>query len=244
MTLHAVTDDDLYRGYEEWKGWRGAFNASEADTRYFATELAGMPVGGRRVLEIGFGNGSFLAWAKAQGAIVAGTETHAAIIDAARTKGFDAHPADLGALLVAARCFDLVVAFDVLEHWDMQTLITNLNQIHALLDVGGTLLARFPNGQSPFGRLHQYGDITHRSVLSASSIGQLAQMTGFEVVRVANAARVPARLDPWSLLKFRWRCWRRARLERAIGRLYETGRLPFDLNLTAVLRKAGPLTPT
>lgn len=229
---------NLYGGYTEWKEWRGDFRASARESRYFAAELASTPLAGRRVLEIGFGDGAFLAWAKAQGADIAGTETQAPLIAAARAKGFEAYPADLDALLAAGRRFDLVVAFDVIEHWDMQTLIANLKQIHALLDAGGLLLARFPNGQSPFGRVYQYGDITHRSVLSASSIGQVAQLTGFDVVRVGNAARVPARLDPWTVLKFHWRRFRRARIERVIGKLYGTGRLAFDLNLTAVLRKA------
>ena len=233
---------DLYSGYTNWKQWRGDFSANAHQSRYFAAELAGVPLGGRRVLEIGFGDGAFLAWAKAQGAVIAGTETHASIIDAARARGFDAHPADLDVLLAACRRFDLVVAFDVIEHWDMQTLIANLKRIQALLDDGGLLLARFPNGQSPFGRVHQYGDITHKSVLSVSSITQLAQMSGFDVVRVGNAARVPARLDPWTLLKFHWRRFRRARIERVIGKLYGTGRLAFDLNLTVVLRKAPPHT--
>jgi len=239
--MNDTRNADLYAGYADWKQWQGDCTASDGDARCFAAEFADVvALRGKRVLEIGFGNGRFLAWAKAQGASVAGTEIHDGLIAWAREKGFDALPASLEALVAAQRRFDVVVAFDVFEHWSKQELIANLQHVRALLDDGGVLLARFPNGQSPFGRLHQYGDITHQTVLSSSAVEQLAGMTGFAVVHVRNAQRVPARGDAWSVLKFRWRRWRRGRIERALGKLYGYGRLPLDPNLTAVLRKAAP----
>lgn len=238
MSTPAMADSNLYCGYADWKGWQGEFTASDRDERYFAAEFAALPVvAGQSVLEIGFGNGAFLAWARARGASVVGTEADAAMVAAARAKGFDAYPADLDALRAAGRRFDLVAAFDVLEHWDKQTLIANLGAIRALLNPGGSLLARFPNGHSPFGRLHQYGDLTHQTVLSATSIRQLAQMTGFVVTDVRNAARVPAKRGWWSALKNAWRKLRCARTEIAFGKLYQVGRLPLDPNLVAVLQR-------
>jgi 2-polyprenyl-3-methyl-5-hydroxy-6-metoxy-1,4-benzoquinol methylase len=227
----------LYREYAAWKDWHGDFVASDRESRYFAAELKGVPLASRRVLEIGFGNGSFLAWAKAQGASVTGTEIDQGLLAHAREKGFDVRPAALDELSRSGAQFDLVAAFDVLEHWDKQSLITNLQYIAAMLAPAGLLLARFPNGQSPFGRVHQYGDITHQIVLSSSSIAQLAQIAGFEVVRVDNACSVPVRTDWWSVHKHGWRKRRRARIEVMLGKLYGVGRLPLDPNLTAVLRK-------
>jgi 2-polyprenyl-3-methyl-5-hydroxy-6-metoxy-1,4-benzoquinol methylase len=230
----------LYSGYAGWKRWHGEFAPSDRETRYFAAELADIPLAGKRVLEIGFGNGSFLAWAKAQGADVVGTEIDAAMIGRARAKGYDARPASLELLTTASQRFDLVAAFDVFEHWDKPTLVASLRQIAALLRSDGLLLARFPNGQSPFGRVHQYGDLTHQTVLSASSVAQLAHLTGFTVVRVSNACAVPLRRDFFTLLKHHWRRLRRARIERWIGKLYGVGRLALDPNLVALLRKSGP----
>ena len=227
----------LYSGYADWKNWRGEFAPSDREARYFAAELADVPLAGKRVLEIGFGNGSFLAWAKALGAEVVGTEIDAVMIEHARARGFDARPASLEALLMANERFDLVVAFDVFEHWDKPTLVASLTQFAGLLHAGGQVLARFPNGQSPFGRVHQYGDLTHQTVLSASSILQLAKMTDFAVVRVGNACSVPLRRDFFSLLKHHWRRWRRTRIERWIGKLYGFGRLALDPNLVVLLRK-------
>ena len=45
----------------------------------------------------------------------------------------------------------------------------------------GTLIvvSRFPNGQSPFGRVFQHGDFSHKSTLSTYKIEYLAALTGF-----------------------------------------------------------------
>jgi len=237
MSKTMPSDNALYSDYADWKKWRGEFEASDQESRYFAAELANLEIAGRRVLEIGFGNGSFLDWARRQGALVVGTELDAAMIEHARSKGFEAHAESLDALAACGQRFDLVVAFDVFEHWDTPMLIDNLQQIRSLLNCAGRVLARFPNGQSPFGRVHQYGDLTHRSVLSASSVRQLAQMTGFTVERVGNACRVPVHSDFFSQLKHHWRSLRRARIERTLAKLYGFGRLALDPNLVAVLRK-------
>lgn len=234
---HGADPAQLYEGYATWKDWQGDFAARDRDARYFAAELAGIGLAGLRVLEIGFGNGAFLAWAKKQDAQVTGTEIADELIARARTQGFDAQSASLPALAAAGRQFDLVAAFDVFEHWTRDELVANLRAIHGLLAPGGRLVARFPNGQSPFGRVFQYGDITHQTVLSTSSMRQLALMTGFAVERVDNARRVPARRDAWTWLKHHWRKRRRARIEIALGKLYGFGRLPLDPNLTAVLRR-------
>ncbi len=226
-----------YAGYAQWKGWQGDFETSDRDARYFAAELAGIDLSGKRVLEIGFGNGSFLAWARRQNAQVTGTEIIDTLIEQARTKGYDAQSASLPTLLASGRQFDLVVAFDVFEHWHKDELIANLGQLHALLAGDGLLLARFPNGHSPFGRVHQHGDLTHVTTLSSSSVTQLAQMSGFTVERIDNAQRVPLRNDLWSVLKHHWRRYRRARIEIALGKLYGFGRLPLDPNLSVMLRR-------
>jgi SAM-dependent methyltransferase len=237
MNEPAAENANLYGGYAQWKQWEGDFQASDRDARYFTAEFSGIALAGKRVLEIGFGNGRFLAWAKSQGALVAGTEIEETMLARAREKGFVALPPALDVLAAGTERFDVVVAFDVFEHWDKQALIANLRHIASVLDAGGIVLARFPNGHSPFGRVYQHGDITHQTALSKSSIEQLAGMSGFSVVRVSNAQRVPARRDLWTVLKHHWRKRQRARIEVWIGKLYGIGRLPLDPNLTAVLRK-------
>lgn len=235
---------DPYARYAEWKQWSGRAEPRGKEARTFAAEFAGIPLAGRRVLEIGFGEGAFLAWARAQGAAVAGIEINDAMLDAARRHGFEVSNASLSGLLARGERYAVIVAFDVLEHWDAGELADHLASIRQLLDDGGVFLARFPNGQSPFGRVYQHGDFTHKSTLSTFKIEYLAGLCGFDIVRIANACRVAAHTDPVSRLRQRWLAWRRSRIERRIARLYGIRRLPLDPNLVAVLRKPRQLIPS
>lgn len=230
--------DAAYANYAQWKGWDGACDTPEKAARYYAAEFAGIALAGRRVLEIGFGNGAFLAWAKAQGAQVSGIELSEEMRAAARAHGFEIHDGDFDALAAAqAGRYDVVVAFDVLEHWDTDELFANMRDIRALLAEGGIFLARFPNGQSPYGRAFQHGDFTHKSALTTYKIEYLAAAMDLRVVRVANPCRVSSRPGLLPALRQRWMAFRRSRIERSIARLYGMRRLPLDPNLVVVLRK-------
>jgi len=228
---------DPYANYAEWKRWDGAFTTSEKDARYFAAEFDGVALRGVRVLEIGFGNGGFIAWAKSQGADVAGIELNAEMREAARSAGFTAFDATLAELALQPTRYDIVVAFDVIEHWDAAELIENFRHIRSLLKEGGLFVSRFPNGQSPFGRVFQHGDFSHKSTLSTYKIEYLASLTGFDIVRIDNACRVPTRAGALGSLRQWWLARRRRRIERSIARLYGVRKLPLDPNLVAVLKK-------
>jgi SAM-dependent methyltransferase len=230
---------DPYANYTAWKQWDGAFAPTDRELRYFAAEFRGIPLRDRRVLEIGFGNGGFLVFAKGAGADVAGIEINAEMREAAKRHGFETFDASLVELAARGAQYDLVAAFDVLEHWDTDDLVENFRAIRALLNEGGLFLSRFPNGQSPFGRVFQHGDFSHKSILSTYKIEYLAGIAGFEIVRIGNASRVPSRPGPLASVRHWWLARRRRWIERSIARLYGIRRLPLDPNLVAVLRKPG-----
>lgn len=228
---------DGYQGYTEWKHWQGSFAPSAGEARNFAEEFHDIPLAGKRVLEIGFGEGHFMAWARAQGADIEGIEINPEMLAAAGSNGYVARNVGLDELSGTGAAYDLVVAFDVLEHWTQDELVANFRAIATLLRPGGRFFARFPNGHSPFGRIYQHGDFSHRSALSCFRIDYLAMMSGLELARMANPAQVPARTGWVRSLRYRWRDWQRRRLERWIARLYGTPRLPLAPNLVVVLRK-------
>ena len=69
---------DLYSGYAATKGWTGApAPGFDADMDSLAEQI-GMHSGA--VLEIGFGNGDFLNWAKSRGYSVAGFEIQPSLV--------------------------------------------------------------------------------------------------------------------------------------------------------------------
>jgi 2-polyprenyl-3-methyl-5-hydroxy-6-metoxy-1,4-benzoquinol methylase len=179
-----------YIGYRAWKDWAaegfGAFDAITA--AYFASEMAtsGMPnLDGKRVLEIGFGNGVFAGWCKGQGATYVGTEIIPELIARGRTAGFDVHAADRSLqAIVTNDSVDAVVAMDVFEHIEIGALRELLLQAKLCLRVGGLVVARVPSGDSPFARAIQHGDMTHRTVLGSSAVRQLADEVDLKVLQV------------------------------------------------------------
>jgi 2-polyprenyl-3-methyl-5-hydroxy-6-metoxy-1,4-benzoquinol methylase len=189
-------------------------------------------------LEIGFGPGHFLDWAAAKGYRTTGVEIIASLVESAARRG---HRALLGlpreVLDPAVDRFDLIVAFDVLEHLTVEEIVDLLRFAASLLNPGGRLLARFPNGASPFGAFYQTGDVTHVTVLSAGRIRQIGLSAGLSLVAAFNSAR-PVASHARRVLAQKARYVVRDLLETFIGRLYFGSVVPLDPNITVVLGKA------
>ena len=145
-------DIDFYKDYEQWKGWDDLFNCSDEDAEYYAGECSMARIDKANILELGFGAGHFLDWAIKNGANVAGTELNPKLCQAAKDRGIELLPTDINSVVKSNReRFDLIVAFDVFEHLELNEIVENLNAFEAMLKEGGFAILRFPNGQSPFG---------------------------------------------------------------------------------------------
>ena len=111
--------DNIYANYGQWKDWApdGFMQPTPTERNYFADELRGAALAGKDVLEIGFGNGGFLRWARDAGATLFGTEVLQSAIDRAQAEGVTILPLDLSQSLPAhAGRFSVIAAFDVMEH--------------------------------------------------------------------------------------------------------------------------------
>lgn len=189
---HSGFDD-----YCDWKAWSAeSFGVcSRERAAYFDAELAGTPLSvhpALRVVEIGFGNGELARWACAKGFQYTGTEAIPELVARGRAAGFDVHDADWRRLFtsIPPASLDLVVAFDLIEHLDLGEAEALLHTICTALRPGGCLLGRTPSGDSPFGRVAQHSDLTHRLTLGSRAIRQLAARHGFEVHDI-RPPRVP-----------------------------------------------------
>jgi 2-polyprenyl-3-methyl-5-hydroxy-6-metoxy-1,4-benzoquinol methylase len=229
--------------YAEWKSWDSAAfgQYSRLDAAYYAAEFGLGEAAGMRVLEIGFGNGSALGWLKEQGAQVHGLEANPILVERAlKLLGAGRAFEDLGdaRLSVMSGTFNQIIALDVLEHVPMEALTGMLSRIRELLAPGGRALFRFPNGDSPFGRINQNGDPTHITVLGGARISWFARRAGLEVQSL-RAPALPVR-GVGLVRGLRRLLIRNARrmIEPAIGQLYFYGRrIPLDPNYIAVLRR-------
>ena len=121
-----------------------------------------------------------MGFAAARGINVIRIETQAELLRRAREAGCVAHAAleDLD-----LQRFDAIVAFDVLEHIPQDALIPLFQSFASKLRPDGVVLCRVPNGESPFGRLYQHGDLTHRTTLDLSKFQQIGLACGLEIAK-------------------------------------------------------------
>src|ERR1017187_3419318 len=108
--------------YADWKGWQSAdFGRSGLEgTLYYAQELSAGGIDsvlGLRVAELGFGHGAFADWVRKAGGHWVGREVIPELQHRAAQTGFEviASGADFSTACGPGK-FDLVVAFDVIEH--------------------------------------------------------------------------------------------------------------------------------
>lgn len=184
--------------YRRWKGWETAPFAScpPEEAAGFGAELQDVACRERRglsVLELGFGNGSFARWAIDRGWRYVGTEADPVLVARARTLGIDALDARSSqGVLRGHGPFDLVVAWDVLEHVHGHELRALLADCRSALVDGGTMLARLPAAESPFSRGIQHGDATHMQAITSHRAQREFLASGFSACMV-RGTRLPLR---------------------------------------------------
>jgi len=232
-------NDALIRNYQTRKSWYGK-DAYLNHSEIFKSEVmrAHVPPG-VRILEIGFGDGLFLDWARASGFDITGIEINDNFVTLAKKRNhrvYFGNPVDIFKNKVDK--FDLICFFDVLEHLEMDAIVDMLNSVSKLLERKGRVVARFPNGASPFGRVHQHSDATHVTTLSGSIMEDLAAITGLRVISIRNSARsYRYGTQRFPLLK-RLAYLTRDVIQFAIGYIYFGQNIPMDPNITVILEKA------
>ena len=180
--------------YVEWKGWvdQTAFGfLSVGEAAYFTSELKDVrvdPHGIRDVLEIGYGNGAFLAHCRSKGWNVTGTELDPGLVQAGIDSGYEVFAADRMHML-AGRSFDLIAVFDVLEHIRQEAVPSFLTELSLMLREGGRMLFRFPNADSWLGNPLQNGDSTHVTAIGYLKMTFFALQSGLEIVTFRGARR-------------------------------------------------------
>ncbi len=111
--------------------------------------------------------------------------------------------------LLGGRQFDMVLAIDVLEHLDLDTLHAFTQMVGQILVPGGLLVVQVPNALAPFNPVIS-GDLTHLRCFTASSIRQLFELANAQPLYLAGVpfpgsgpiARVRSALAQWLVKPF------------------------------------------
>jgi SAM-dependent methyltransferase len=168
------------------RGWAG--QRAEADVAVALTP-AGGPV---TMLDIGCGDGSFVAFAQSLGWDATGIDPDPAAVATARRRGIPADLGDLEAHGYPTGKFDLIVMNHVIEHvHDPRRL---LQECRRILAVGGRVLITTPNAGSALHlryREHWRGlePPRHLRIYSVAGLASTVQNAGLTVGLLMTTAR-------------------------------------------------------
>jgi len=128
-----------------------------------------------------------------------------------------------------------VFSLDVLEHLSKDSLLALVTAVYCTLKPGGRFVVHVPNGEAIFSGRIVYGDLTHQTAFTQTSMAQLLTICGFEKIRCFEDQ--PIIHGPVSLV--RNLAWRVIRLGFKLIALVETGsgNLLLSQNLTAIAAK-------
>jgi SAM-dependent methyltransferase len=147
-------------------------------------DLTGLPRG--RVLDVGCGNGRFLASLKVRGWTVQGTDTSAPGCEVSRSRGIPVHHGDLAGGGFPDGSFDVVTLWHVLEH--VAEPLTELAEIRRILRPGGRLVVQVPDADSLTLRLcgdrwFPFDVPRHLQHFTAQSLRETLERAGFVTLR-------------------------------------------------------------
>lgn len=187
---------DIYKDYVSWKGWDNFFKPTEQEKKLYAKELKRIQLFDKDIIDIGFGSGALLAWAKQQGGRPSGVEIQPELRAAAKKFEIQAYPS---IDIVPDSSFDVVTAFDVLEHVKIEDLPDMLKQLIRIARPGATIVVRVPNCQSPAGLVYQFGDPTHVTMLSGPLVQSFMDAVGFTEISYREAVKLAStkRINRW-----------------------------------------------
>lgn len=164
-----------------------------------------------RVLDLGCGDGALLRAAEAAGyRDLRGVDGAPGLVERAHELGSSfVEQGDLLETLrkSASATYDVVIAFDVLEHLEGEEQMQLADEAFRVLSQGGRLLVHVPNGESPFVGSVLFADATHVTAFTATSLRQILGAAGFSGLRlvedrpVVHGARSAVRHVLWRMIR-------------------------------------------
>lgn len=140
-----------------------------------------------RILELGCGHGAFLYSMHKEGYMNAvGIDGSEEQVKEAKRLGISGiKKGDLVEYLddCEEESLDLVIAFDVIEHFTKNELSLLVDNLHRVLKKGGKFICHQPNSEGPFGNFMRDWDFTHETGFTRQSVAQLFLSSGFSSIQ-------------------------------------------------------------
>lgn len=139
-----------------------------------------------KILEIGCGHGALIYFANKMGySNIEGIDGSSQQIQLAHALNIEGvRHGDLLSNLreIEGNLLDVVVAFDVIEHFTKDELIDLVDEIQRVLKPNGRWIIHAPNARSPFVGVIRYGDFTHEQAFTEESLTQVLKSSGFREI--------------------------------------------------------------
>lgn len=158
------------------------------------------------ILELGCGPGYMMEFLDKHGfRNVYGIDISGEQIKVAKERGVNAEIADaLRFLKDKENIFDAILALDFFEHFTKEEAVQLAKLTFGSLKKGGKLILQTPNGQGLFPGQIIYGDITHLTIFTPTSLEQLLREAGYENFRFSESTPVPVTIKN-KLSLFLWK---------------------------------------
>jgi len=152
------------------------------------------------IYEVACGPGVMLRFLRDQGFVnVNGSDSSEYQVTLARASGFPVTLADSFQELKghADGTWDCLIGIDFLEHLPKESLPPFVAECHRTLKVGGCLILRLPNGDSPLVGRNLFNDLTHHWAFTTIALRSLLESRGFEAPLFADEALASIERQRW-----------------------------------------------
>lgn len=184
---------------------------------------------GSAIIDLGCGTGEDLAFYISQGySNVLGVDISPSQLHHAEKLDVKTKEADMLDFLKGNDdSFDVISAYDVIEHLTKDDVLDFLYLTLDSLNDGGTLILRTPNAASLFASNLRYGDFTHELSFTPECLVLLMKAAGFKEIETREASPIPLGYSIFSTIRFL--LWRLVRLCIKSINLIETGSTGDDV---------------
>ena len=190
------------------------------------------------ILELGCGAGLLLEFLRRQGySKVEGIDVSPEQIERAKERRLNAEVADVFEFLQSKEnLYGAILAIDFVEHFTRQELLRLIPLVYKALLEKGVFILQTANGQGLFPHPVIYGDLTHMTILSPASLGQLLRPAGFQEIQFYETGPVPKNFKG----KVRVVLWKLIKLAANSVRIIETGKTQESWTTNVICRCRKP----
>lgn len=161
------------------------------------------------ILDVACGAGHFLYYLGGEGYVnCRGIDISAEQVEVAQNNGIrNVEAAELfGYLAVNQGRFDMIAAFDIIEHFTKDEVLNFLDAVFNALKPGGSVIVGTLNASSLMGAGTVFIDFTHETGFTPESLSQVMRVCGFDVnvygeKPAAHDLRSAVRALLWSVMK-------------------------------------------